>query len=226
VQFVFSHVQHRWHKDHDGERIPHPYCRKKGIARKKGMQKKKQHGYEEVCKQDYPKNHPINLIPRVICQGIARRHRLNVKGRRNALCLILARRRCRWLSGTSPMLSAWQCSNTHLQPSFRIPLMEETHDPSCQRNCVKGVSDRQLCALAQRAMRLMKGYFSGYISKRQPVGRFELRVAAKVLPMLKPKLLAQKGVAGQMAQVVSRMFSTLEGRGKLRTAAEEYVVLT
>ena len=29
AQFVFSHTQHHWHHLHDGQRIPHPYCRKK-----------------------------------------------------------------------------------------------------------------------------------------------------------------------------------------------------
>jgi len=67
----------------------------------------------------------------------------------------------------------------------------------------------------------MTGYFSGYICKRQPVGRFELRAAAKTLPLLQPKI-AKASVTGQLAQIVSRMFSALEGRGKLRTAAEEY----
>ncbi len=71
-------------------------------------------------------------------------------------------------------------------------------------------------------MRQMTGYFSGYICKRQPVGRFQLRAAAKALPCMEGKLTAAKTVSSQMAQVVSRMFSTLEGRGKLCTAAEIY----
>ena len=111
-------------------------------------------------------------------------------------------------------------SNSHIAPNFRIPLTEATHDPSCTHRCTT-VSDKRLCQIAQRAMRQMTGYFSGYICKRQPVGRFELRAAAKALPLLHPKI-ASASVTGQLAQVVSRMFSALEGRGKLRTAAEEY----
>ena len=102
VQHVFSHVQHNWHREEeDGNRVPHPDCRKKGRVTKKG--KRKKHGRDEVCKQDYPATLRLNLIPRVICPGVAKRHRLAVKGRRNALCLLLAVRRCKWLSGTSPM---------------------------------------------------------------------------------------------------------------------------
>ena len=100
--------------------------------------------------------------------------------------------------------------------------MEETHDPECVRGCVGKVTDKKLCVIAQKAMRQATGYFSGYICKRQPVGRFELRQAGRNLPLLQPKLLSQKNVAGQLAQVVNRMFCTFETRGKLRTAAEEH----
>ena len=71
-------------------------------------------------------------------------------------------------------------------------------------------------------MRQMTGYFSGYICKRQPVGRHQLRIAAKALPLMEEKLAKAKSPSSQMAQVVSRMFSTLEQRGKLCTAAEIY----
>ena len=40
VQHVFSHVQHHWHREEDGARVPHPYCRKKGgRVTKKGKRK-------------------------------------------------------------------------------------------------------------------------------------------------------------------------------------------
>ena len=162
-----------------------------------------------------------NLIPRVICPGVAQAYKLKVKGRRNSLGLLLPKRRCPWLSGCSPMFAVWTSSNTHISPNFRIPLTEETHDPECQRGCLAKISDKRLTFVSQKAMRQATGYFSGYICKRQPVGRFQLRQAARSLDLFKPKLLSQSSVSGQVAQVVSKMFSTLETRGKLRTAAEE-----
>ena len=48
-----------------------------------------------------------------------------------------------------------------------------------------------------------------------------MRAAGQSLPLLHTKI-AKTCVAGQLAQVVNRTFSVLEGRGKLRTAAEEY----
>ena len=174
-----------------------------------------------MCKQDFPKTRRLNLIPRVICPGVARTYKVNVKGRRNSLCLLLARRRCAWLSGCSPTFAVWTGANTHIAPNFRIPLTERTHDPDCERQCLAKVSVRRLTLVTQKAMRQATGYFSGYICKRQPVGRFQLRQAARSLPLFKTKVLSQRTAAGQMAQVVSKMFCTLETRGKLRTAAEE-----
>ena len=60
---------------------------------------------EEVCKQDFPKTRRLNHVGRVICPGVARRFKAQVKGRRNSLCLLLPRRRCAWLSGCSPVHS-------------------------------------------------------------------------------------------------------------------------
>ena len=168
VQHVLSHVQHHWHREEDGHRVPHPYCRKKGrnMKKKKGKREK---GYnDEVCKQDYPATNRLNLVPRVIRPGVATQQTLAVKGRRNALRLLLGIRRCKWFSGTSPMYADAMRSNSHTAPNFRIPLTEATHESSCKSRCT-AVSDKRLCQIAQRAMRQMTGYFSGYICKRQPI---------------------------------------------------------
>ena len=112
---------------------------------------------------------------------------------------------------------------THIGPNFRIPVLAQTHSDACTRNCLEDArtNPRRLCKIAQRAMNQMTGYFSGYICKRQPVGRFQLRVAKRALPQMTSKLTLMN-VCAQKAQLVNRMFSILEGRGKLRTAAEEY----
>ena len=220
AQYVFSHVQHHWHHEKDGVRIPHAYCRKAGFKIGKAMMKKRA-CCEEVCKQDFPKTRRLNSVGRVICPGVARRYKAQVKGRRNSLCLLLPRRRCAWLSGCSPAFAVWTGSNTNIMPNYRIPLTEQTHDPECERECLTKVSDRRTAIVAQKGMRAATGDFSGHICKRQPVGRFQLRQAARSLPLFRPKVVSQRSEAGQMAQIVGKMFSTLETRGKMRTAAEE-----
>ena len=171
-----------WHHEKGGVRTPHAYCRKTGFKNRKVILSKKKRGCEEVCKQGFPKTRQLNLIPRVICPGVARTYKVNVKGRRNSLCLLLARRRCAWFSGCSPSFAVWTGANTHIAPNYRIPLTELTHDPECERQCLAKVSDRRLTIVAQKAMRQATGYFSGYICKRQPAGRFQLRQAARSLP--------------------------------------------
>ena len=83
-----------------------------------------------------------------------------------------------------------------------------------------------LCIIVQRAMKSITGYFGGYISKRQKMGQSELRAAVKALPLMKEKLRRKnfKRSSAQLAHVVNRMFTTLESKGILRTAPEEFML--
>eukprot|EP00973_Karenia_brevis_P092770 12414059-Karenia_brevis.AAC.1 len=66
------------------------------------------------------------------------------------------------------------------------------------------------------------GYFGGYISKAQPIGKFELKTSIATLPFLKKKLLERKSKAShQFAHVVNRMFTTLESKGIVRSHTQE-----
>ena len=88
------------------------------------------------------------------------------------------------------------------------------------------IDRKRLCIIVQRAMKAISGYFGGYISKRQKVGQFELRASVKALPLLSRKLRDRefKASSAQLAHIVNRMFTTLEGKGILRTAPEEFML--
>jgi len=225
AQEVFSRVQHHWHTlAEDGRRVPQAYCRDKGKrTKKKGVQKK--HGRDEVCKQDYPRK--LNLVsPMVICAGIARKYGFKCKGRRNVLSLILGRRQCHWLNGTTGAFAVAFHSNTDIKPNYRVPLNGMTHEADCEYDCMGAASHqgsciRRLCIVAARAMRQMTGYFCGYTCKRQPVGRFQMKAARKMLPKVTAKL-ALLNSSSQKAHLVNKLYNILEGRGKLRTGAEEF----
>ena len=76
--------------------------------------------------------------------------------------------------------------------------------------------------IAQRAMKQMTGYFGGYISKRQKVGQFELKQSVAALPLYKVKLAERKSsAASALALFTNRLFTTLEGKGILRSGVEE-----
>ena len=67
------------------------------------------------------------MKPMVICQNLARKFGLKVKGRRNSLSLLKMKRQCAWLNGTTALFSVvFKCS-TDVKPNFRVPITEKTH---------------------------------------------------------------------------------------------------
>ena len=226
VQFICSRVQHHWHiLDKNGQRVPTTDCKPK-------------HGNKKdcICKRGFPK-HVIKdkmgkivknkYRNRVVCRGVAWEMKLKCSGRRNSLGMVLGKRQSEWYSGTSSMLAEIFLSNTDVQAPYRIPLNEVTHDKDCQDpKCVKSLSNKRLCIIAQKAMKQMAGYFGGYISKRQKTGRFELSNSIKSLPFFQSKLDEKKlkSAGAQLGHIVNKMFTTLEGKGILRTATEEFLL--
>ena len=161
-----------------------------------------------------------------MCQGVAGQLDLKTSGPRNALGSIVGKRQCEWFAPTSAVLAEVARSNTNVQCNYRVPITETTHDKDClSKNCIGKTSARQLCLVAQRAMKQMTGYFGGYISKRQKLGQFELKKSIAALAPLKTKLQSrQLRASAQLAHVVNRMFVTLEGKGILRASTEEFML--
>ena len=214
AQFVFSRVQHHWHPmKKNGNREPTNYCKLKGC---KGKVK------SGACKAGFPKDAQVGFHTMVVCRGVAQRLKLSVRGRRNALGSLVAKRSCPWFSGTAAAFSiAFRC-NTNTTPNFRVPLSFDTHEPSCRlADCSQGLTTKRLSLLAQRACTQMTGYFAGYISKRQPVGRYELRASCGNLARMMDTL-PHRTHFSQYLRVVNRMFTDLETKGTLRTAPEVY----
>ena len=58
------------------------------------------------------------------------------------------------------------------------------------------------------------------------MGQFVLRASVKALPLMSKKLRERKfkRSSAQLAHVVNRMFTTLETKGILRTAPEEFML--
>ena len=224
VQFIFSHVQHHWHLlNKEGKRVPMPYCQpsKRNCTR---------------CKRDFPKkvlrgkNGKVRLDryrARIVCKGVAAELELKISGRRNALGSISGRRRCEYFSGTAAVLAAAFLSNTNVQLNYRVPLTSFTHDKDCKYpNCTNRFKSRKLCLIAQRAMKQMTGYFGGYIGKQQKVGQYDLKKSISTLPLFHEKLAGRevKTASAQLAHVVNRMFTTLESKGILRAAPEDFLL--
>jgi len=75
-------------------------------------------------------------------------------------------------------------------------------------------------------MKQMTGYFGGYISKKQKMGQFELKKSIGALQPLQEKLQERnlQSASSQLAHITNRMFVTLEGKGILRAATEEFML--
>jgi len=201
AQYVMSRCHHHWHRKDpkSGERHPLRGCLAKGS--------------KHDCKQKFPMTKRLNLIAKVVCPGNARKHGLRVSGRRNSLGMILGRRRCEYASATMTGFLSLFRHNTHTGPNYRVPLLESTHDPDCDADCLQKKSISTMIACAQRAMRNTTGYYSGYIAKRQPIGTFALKQAAINLRHLAEKI-SHKSNPQQFHHVANRMLGDLECRGR------------
>ena len=164
---------------------------------------------------------------RVVCLGVAAELKMKCSGRRNMLGSVVGKRRCPWFANTNALFAHVFRSNTNVQVNYRLPLTAATHDQDCHRKaCYTEGNSRKLLVIAQKAMQTMSGYFGGYISKKQKMGKFELRKSIGALPLLEEKLKKRdlKTGSGQLAHVCNRMFTALESKGILRSAPEEFML--
>ena len=92
------------------------------------------------------------------------------------------------------------------------------HDRECtSKMCLRSVSFKRLAPIAQRVCKQVTGYFAGYISKKQPTGRYELCASAGNLAHMLDKTNGKPHLA-QFAKVWNRMFIDLDSEGTLRAA--------
>ena len=129
AQFVFSRVQHHFHKKTKNGYVPLP---RTCVSKRSGGK----------CKHDFPVDKLVNSEMRIICRGNAQKFGVRVKGKRNKLGLPLNRRSCVWQSGTSPAFAVVFRSNSHTAPNYRLPPDASHHDNKlCKRDCWKDPKD-------------------------------------------------------------------------------------
>jgi hypothetical protein len=104
-----------------------------------------------------------------------------------------------------------------------VPLTEATHySDVCKLQCLtsRKRSPKALLVASSRAAKQLVGYFCGYTTKRQVVGKYELDQAANSMNLLSESLKKESG-ARILARVTNRMLTDLQCRGMLRPATEE-----
>ena len=226
AQFVFSRVQHHVHRrDKDGNYVPLHACQRK--VRKK--RKEAANPWHCKCKADFPKNNTIQPNTILICQGMAKRFRLRVSGRRNAFGMWLGPRHEAWQSGTAPALAVHFRSNSHTMPNYRLPPIAAVHEATCPSKACKehaakmmeGLTIKKVSRLAQRVQREATGYYCGYTFKGQTIGRRLVLLASKSFNFMESEL-EEKSAHQQWRRMVNRVFTDIFHRCTSRPAAEEY----
>jgi hypothetical protein len=130
AQFIFSRVQHHFHKETKKGYVPMPRACTSSRDKTK-------------CKHDFPKQKLMNKRMRVVCRGNARHFGLRVVGKRNMLWMPLNRRSCMWQSGTTPGFAAVFRTNTHTAPNYRVPPWQaSTTTSSADASAFKSASTR------------------------------------------------------------------------------------
>ena len=163
-----------------------------------------------------------------MCQGLAKKFKLRVRGRRNAYGLWLGRRSGAWQSGTTPALAVHFGSNSHTMPNYRLPPISAVHEASCpSRTCREHAEElrssssiQAVSKLAQRVQREATGYYCGYSFKGQVIGRKYLLQASKTLDYMTTGL-EDKTQGQRLHRITNRVFIDTQHRCMSRTAAEE-----
>ena len=173
-------------------------------------------GHKE-CKHGAPWTKQCTSRTKVVCPGVAKKHFLKVSGRKNALGSFLVKRSfdSEWFAPTSPGLAVVFRSNTNTQWTWRVPVIEETHfQDVCAMNCLerKRRSTKALLTTISRATRQMVGYFCGYTTKRQVVGKYELDHSSACMNFLSEQITTDN-TRRQLSRVTNRMLSDLQCRG-------------
>ena len=180
----------------------------------------------QECKHEAPWTSRMNEgEPLLVCRGIAKAKGLPCSGARNCLSTVLMTRNEEWVNGTLPgFLLAFGGSNSDTKPNDLLPIIECTHEPTCNKRCVRKNNLKQskkLIRLAQRIQATTNGYFGGYVGKKQPGGKAELKKCINHMYTLRNKIQGQSQHAKQRA-VSGRMITDLEMNGTYRGAVEVF----
>lgn len=156
----------------------------------------------------------------MVCRGNARRLGLRLKGRKSSLGSILGKRSNPWLSGTCLSLTTMLRCNTHTAPTYRLPLLPDTHDP-CWKRQSANTHPKKLARAMSRATARATRYCTSYIQKGQPAGKREVARALRNLDFLEASLSKEEAVK-QFMRTANRVLLNIQFKGAVRPTTEEF----
>ncbi len=164
-QHVLSRLNYHIHPLKDGVRKPLGSC----LA-----------GGKKTCRHDYPLTHLLCDEAIFVCYCVAAERCLPVTGPRSFLGTCLSRRNDENLNATARVLAFFTCSNSDIKFPHRIPIIAESHEEQQvydvrRGKCYEEYDMQQQIQDMQAGLAAAAGYFGGYTSKMQDIGKKELQ---------------------------------------------------
>ena len=210
LQHVLSHMNHHVHPVIDpatGERRPLSSCQPKNRPKE--------------CKSGFPLDNEMTDIALLVCPCVAAERDLQSSGPRSAIGCILPARNDRWVNAAPTIWAEFSGDNGDIKFPYRVPILEETHETKLYdvRRCCRKTNELQLAYEVQVAQSATAGYFGGYSSKMQDVGKRELNAMAQAVSR-KVDATTEPSTAKTFIEYSRRLVRDLEGKGIIRTVLE------
>ena len=175
IRMITNHHYHP--KNEEGEEIVPRWCKSKTSG--------------DQCKHHFPKPLLDKFV--VLCEGLLKQHGLPNCGQQNKTASMLPKRNDAYANGAPDICLRCNRFNTDLQIMDRLPLTKETHselctDPKCiVLRTIQEISEnperessimdkliQESVQAAEQSQRSSQGYYTDYVTKRQPLSMQEL----------------------------------------------------
>ena len=214
LQFVQSHMNyhiHPWNAQ-AGERIPLKSCRRKDRPN------------ETKC--GFPVDEGELLkAPRLICNCFADIFGWNTSGPRSVVGSVFSARNDVMLNAGPSAWLVWSGDNGDVKFPHKVPIIPETHEEPVllyhqkHSECVSAVCTLNMLYDLQAGQSMAAGYFGGYTSKMQDIGKKELQRLREALER-KVDRDHRKPLPKAFQEYSKRLLKDLEARSTVRTAVE------
>ena len=134
-----------------------------------------------TCKGGFPLESHITEKPLLVCPCVAAVRDLCMTGPRSLVGTILPTRNSAWLNAGPSAWLVFSGDNGDIKFPHRMPIIPETHEEALKPACCNRSSSLQMTYDMQAGQAVTAGYFGGYSSKMQDVGRKELNRMEKSL---------------------------------------------
>ena len=171
------------------------------------------------CKHGFFKTHLVSTIPRVICEGLAKKLEMPWKGKRNVVGTIEPSRSSGSVNGAIPALLVGAGDNNDVKLPIRLPITSQTHDVTCKASCIHTTSWEAVIDAAEASQAAQVGYHCDYSTKRHPCGVRECKEWSKGHVNLENQMRGEP-LSVQARKHTKRIISDCFCRGILRVPNE------